>query len=273
MLNNNLISIFLFLLLINIQTINLIKNNNSTNFWSPHLIDQVNPFRLKKKNIINENNLINTQWKEKIERAKKRKKELAKKQTLSVDWQLPTPETPKTMDKIQLIDIHADINFLANQISIHKRTPIYLLKDNQCLQVNFRIEGKRTRLLLYTCNMYEGGECVLDKFLATTSTKTLKSFNNEELNECFKLKPWMDTYSPFAFHIRFLRRPRNFKDNLQRRNGWHSKREVGRIKLSGFHPCDKACESNQNIQNTELIKIQPHYEQNKHLEDPLEGYG
>ncbi|CAK5031703.1 unnamed protein product [Meloidogyne enterolobii] len=49
------------------------------------------------------------------------------------------------MDKIQLIDIHADINFLANQISIHKRTPIYLLKDNQCLQVNFRIEGKRTR--------------------------------------------------------------------------------------------------------------------------------
>ena len=40
--------------------------------------------------------------------------------------------------------------------------------------------------------MFEGGECVLDKFLATTSTKTLKSFNNEELNECFKLKPVKD---------------------------------------------------------------------------------
>ncbi|KAL7077027.1 hypothetical protein ACQ4LE_003973 [Meloidogyne hapla] len=265
--------IYLFLLiLINIQIIELIKNNkNSTNFWSSDLIDQIKPFRLKKKNIINENNSINNQWKEKIEREKKRKKEIAKQQTLSSDWQLPTPETPKTLEKIQLINLHADINFLANQTLLHKRTPIYLLKNEQCLEVNFRIEGKRTRLLLYTCNMFEGGICVLDKFLATTSNKVFKTFNGEDLNNCFKLKPWFSHSSPFAFHIRFVRRPRGFMELRQRRNGWHSKREVGRIKLNGFHPCDMACKTNRN--NTELIKIQPHYEQNKHLEDPLEGYG
>ncbi|KAF7638951.1 hypothetical protein Mgra_00001475, partial [Meloidogyne graminicola] len=230
-------------------------------------------FRLKKKETINENSTINKEWKEKSEQNKKRKKAIIKQQQqLSVDWQLPTPETPKKLEEIQLINLHADINFLANQTVIHKRTPIYLLEYNECLEVYFRIEGKRTRLLLYTCHMFEGGVCVLSKFLATTSNKYSRTEQKQELDFCFKMQPWMGIKSPFAFHIRFVRRPRKFMElrHLQRRNGWHSKREKGRIKLFGFHPCEMAC--NQSNINTELNKIQPHFIQNRHEEDYLEGY-
>jgi hypothetical protein len=48
------------------------------------------------------------------------------------------------------------------------------------------------RLLLYTCRMFEGGLCVLDKFLATTAHKKLDNNNNAEadqLDVCHKMQP------------------------------------------------------------------------------------
>jgi hypothetical protein len=45
------------------------------------------------------------------------------------------------------------------------------------------------RLLLYTCRMYEGGLCVLDKFMATTNKKKLDQAEKSQLDMCHKLQP------------------------------------------------------------------------------------
>lgn len=182
------------------------------------------------------------------------------------------PERPKSLDDIEIVDPHAERVFRANESLLHFRTENWMLSFDDCLEVRFRIEGKRTRLMMYTCEMAPGGLCIMDRFLVPSSLYK-KKFNKrqgekigvngagifwgrepkeiKELIGCHKLQPWFWGARPFAFHFRFVRRARKFADlfgewrhkNGQNRSWKSSTREVGRVVLKGFHRCDRACRS------------------------------
>uniref|UniRef100_A0A183BJ81 ZP domain-containing protein n=1 Tax=Globodera pallida TaxID=36090 RepID=A0A183BJ81_GLOPA len=175
--------------------------------------------------------------------------------------------------KITAIGPNAELNFHANQTQLHVRTETWMMRFGQCMEVNFRVEGKRTRLLMYTCHMAEGGTCVLDKFLATTTLKQLDRANPFKLDTCHMLKPWLFPPSPFAFHFRFVRRPRKFADKAKalrhrrRRHGRHATREVGRVELHGFRDCEKACVTDGGGELEDIPLAGANY-----FEDPLQGW-
>lgn len=100
--------------------------------------------------------------------------------------------------------------------------------------------------------MTEGGECTLDKFSAldnSNGTDFLKNSNIGASHEfgslrnerCVRLRPWMAVSTPFAFHFKFVRRPRRFSDpeaesrfiRRRRRLGRQATREVGQVSLRG----------------------------------------
>ncbi|KAL3101085.1 hypothetical protein niasHS_001545 [Heterodera schachtii] len=194
---------------------------------------------------------------------------------LSADWRWPSAEKAVPLEELPVVGPRAELAFRANQTQMHVRTATWLLRPNQCMEAHFRVEGKRTRLLMYTCHMAEGGNCVLDKFLATTTLKQFfDSANPSPLDSCHKLQPWMSSSAPFSFHFRFLRRPRKFADRAkelrhrQRRHGRHATREVGRIELRGFRTCESACgteEKGGQLDDVQLAGAD-------YFADPLEGW-
>ncbi len=89
--------------------------------------------------------------------------------------------------------------------------------------------------------------CVLDKFMASPLNHYNQLPTNHDgapvhhshVEQCHTLRPWMFSHTPFAFHFRFVRRPRRFADkeqelrHLRRRHGRAAKREVGWVRLGG----------------------------------------
>lgn len=163
--------------------------------------------------------------------------------------QFPTTTTakPLTLADIPIISLDAELSFHANETLLHVRTANWIIAHGTCLEMRYRLEGKRTRLLTYTCGIAEGGMCVLDKFMADPSRQSEGTISIEQ---CHKLQPWMFASEPFAFHFRFVRRPRRFSDreselrHMRRRHGKRALREVGRVTLKGFKQCSQACRRN-----------------------------
>uniref|UniRef100_A0A915D1D2 Uncharacterized protein n=1 Tax=Ditylenchus dipsaci TaxID=166011 RepID=A0A915D1D2_9BILA len=115
------------------------------------------------------------------------------------------------LSEIPVVAPEAEFSFHANDTLMHVRTDSWMLSYNTCLEARFRLEGKRTRLLIYTCRMVEGGMCILDKFLADPYNPRSEGSIEKE---------------------RFVRRPRKFSDKeteerqRRRRHGKRALREV-----------------------------------------------
>ncbi|KAI3419671.1 hypothetical protein GPALN_004105 [Globodera pallida] len=252
-----------------------IAEGNARVQWHNPWGDELQPYRLKSKQLHDRGLTKRDKQNDGTHRAKNgtHRAKNGTSAELSADWRWPSAEQAVQLEKITAIGPNAELNFHANQTQLHVRTETWMMRFGQCMKVRFRVEGKRTRLLMYTCHMAEGGTCVLDKFLATTTLKQLDRANPFKLDSCHMLKPWLFPPSPFAFHFRFVRRPRKFADKAKalrhrrRRHGRHATREVGRVELHGFRDCEKACVTDGGGELEDIPLAGANY-----FEDPLQGW-
>ncbi|CAD5214164.1 unnamed protein product [Bursaphelenchus xylophilus] len=143
---------------------------------------------------------------------------------------------PKKLDEIKILDFGESLRFQANESWAHRRTEVLWMGRRDCVEARFRVEGKRTRLRVYTCHMAEGGMCSMDRY-----------FSEKGAHFCHQFHPWYHAAQPYTLHVQVERRPRRFKDIeterrfRRRRFGRAATRNVAEFEFVARKSCQETC--------------------------------
>ncbi|KAI6196544.1 hypothetical protein M3Y94_01122100 [Aphelenchoides besseyi] len=153
----------------------------------------------------------------------------------------------EALAKIPVLEFGSTIRFYANETWRHQRTNLIDLDHRHCVEGRVRVEGKRTRVRLYTCSMIEGGTCLMDQY---------KSLYGSEY--CHQFYPFYRQSIPYTLHVQFERRPRKFHDLLselrykRHRFGRSALREVASFQFVRTASCDSVCRSGSEHYTTQV---------------------
>ncbi|KAI6184500.1 hypothetical protein M3Y97_00603100 [Aphelenchoides bicaudatus] len=167
-------------------------------------------------------------------------------------WGASTLRPPVIVQDIPIIQFGEHVSFYANETWKHVRSEELSLgiRKDACVEGRIRIEGKRTRARLYTCEMGEGGQCLMETFKSTKGGYF-----------CHQFYPWYYHPATYTLHVIFERRPRKFHDKeselrfRRHRFGRQATREVADFEFVRQVKCSKVCEKSSDIEFTTLKPI------------------
>ncbi|CAI4232683.1 unnamed protein product [Auanema sp. JU1783] len=116
---------------------------------------------------------------------------------------------------------------------IFVRTSQFDLNFESCVQFKFKLSETRVKLRAYTCQLSEGGYCVLDKF----------AFPRQK-EGCSYLRPWTRTDDSFSFYFVLERRARKYRPGKRRHVSKRtiSNKPFANFEIDGIMPCNEVCD-------------------------------
>ncbi|CAD5209120.1 unnamed protein product [Bursaphelenchus okinawaensis] len=142
----------------------------------------------------------------------------------------------RQLEDTPLLEFQTELSFHANESYVDRRTEVIYLGRHDCIEARFRVEGKRTRLRVYTCHMATGGICSMDMYRSDTGA-----------HFCHQFHAWYKMPQPYSLYVQIERRPRRFKDMeaerhyKRRRRGRAATRSVAEFEFTGQKKCSQTC--------------------------------